>query len=79
MGPEILSSTGARVWRKPPNAFSDSSSVMDKFQSAMRSLHRCEAFCLIEERRRPPYLFGFFHQYRFRSFLWTCWPFFPEN
>ena len=34
MGPEILSSTGARVWRKLPNAFSDSSSVLDKFQSA---------------------------------------------
>ena len=34
MGPEFLSSTGARVWREAPNAFSDSSSVLDKFQSA---------------------------------------------
>ena len=35
MGSEILSSTGACVW-KPPNAFSDSSSVLDEFQSANR-------------------------------------------
>ena len=34
MGPEILSSTGAGVWRKAPRAFPDSSSVLDKFQSA---------------------------------------------
>ena len=34
MGPEILSSTGAGVWRKAPMAFPDSSSVLDKFQSA---------------------------------------------
>ena len=34
MGPEILSSTGAGVWRKAPKAFPDSSSVLDKFQSA---------------------------------------------
>ena len=34
MGPEILSSTGAGVWRKAPMGFSDSSSVLDKFQSA---------------------------------------------
>ena len=34
MGPEILSSTGAGVWRKAPMAFPDSSSVPDKFQSA---------------------------------------------
>ena len=31
---EILSSTGAGVWRKAPKAFLDSSSVLDKFQSA---------------------------------------------
>ena len=35
MGPEILSSTGGGVWRKAPKAFPDSSSVLDKFQSAM--------------------------------------------
>ena len=35
MGPEILSSTGAGVWRKAPLAFPDSSSVLDKFQSAI--------------------------------------------
>ena len=34
MGPEILSSTGAGVWRRAPMAFPDSSSVLDKFQSA---------------------------------------------
>ena len=35
LGPEILSSTGAGVWRKAPMAFSDSSSVLDEFQSAI--------------------------------------------
>ena len=35
IGPEILSSTGAGVWRKAPVAFPDSSSVLDKFQSAI--------------------------------------------
>ena len=34
MGPEILSSTGAGVWRKAPKAFPHSSSVLNKFQSA---------------------------------------------
>ena len=34
MGTEILSSTGAGVWRKAPMAFPSSSSVLDKFQSA---------------------------------------------
>ena len=34
MGPEILSSTGAGDCRKAPMAFPDSSSVLDKFQSA---------------------------------------------
>ena len=33
MGPEVLSSTGAGVWRKPAMAFPGSSSVLDKFQS----------------------------------------------
>ena len=37
MGPEILSSTGAGAWRKAPMAFPDSSSVLDKFQSAICS------------------------------------------
>ena len=37
MGPEILSSIGAGVWRKAPMAFPDSSSVLDKFQSAILS------------------------------------------
>ena len=35
MGPEILSNTGAGVWRKAPIAFPRSSSVLDKFQSAI--------------------------------------------
>ena len=35
MGPEILSSTGAGVWRKARMAFPDSSSVLDAFQSAI--------------------------------------------
>ena len=35
MGPGILSSTGAGVWRKAPKAFPDSSSALDKIQSAM--------------------------------------------
>ena len=34
VGPEILSSTVAGVWRKAPKGFQDSSSVLDKFQSA---------------------------------------------
>ena len=37
-GPEILSSTGAGAWRKAPMAFPDSSSVLDKFQSARWSV-----------------------------------------
>ena len=36
MGPEILSSTGAGVWRKDPMACPDSSSVLDKFRSASK-------------------------------------------
>ena len=34
IAPEILSSNGAGAWRKAPMAFPDSSSVLDKFQSA---------------------------------------------
>ena len=34
MGPAILSSTGAGVWRKASTAFPDFSSALDKFQSA---------------------------------------------
>ena len=37
VSPEILSSTGAGVWRKAPKGFPDSSSALDKFQPA-RSL-----------------------------------------
>ena len=33
MGPDILSSAGAGVWRKAPIAFPDSSSVLDTFHS----------------------------------------------
>ena len=33
-GAEMLSSTEAGVWRKAPKAFPDSSSVLDRFQSA---------------------------------------------
>ena len=38
MGPEILSSTGAGVWRKAPKAFPGSNSVLDKFQSASSAI-----------------------------------------
>ena len=34
MGPEILSSTGAGAWSKALVAFPDSSSALDKLQSA---------------------------------------------
>ena len=43
MGPEIISSTGAGIWRKAPKAFPDSNSVLDKFQSAI--------FCAIADYR----------------------------
>ena len=45
MGPEILSSTRAGVWRKAPKGFPDSSSVLDKCQSAKKgfSVKRGEA------------------------------------
>ena len=35
IGPGILSSTGAEVWRKAPMAFPDSNSLLDKFHSAI--------------------------------------------
>ena len=38
MGPEVLCSTGARVWRRAPMAFPYYSSVLDKFQSAILRL-----------------------------------------
>ena len=48
MGPEILSGTGAGVWRKAPKAFPDSSSVLDQLQSerasALRELSACKYF-----------------------------------
>ena len=34
MGPEILSSTGAGVWRNAPKGFPDSNSILDEFQTA---------------------------------------------
>ena len=40
IGPQILSSTGAGVWRKAPKGFRDSSSVLEKFQSAIFSKER---------------------------------------
>ena len=40
MGPDILSST--RVCRKAPKAFPDSSSVLDKFQSAIQCMFENE-------------------------------------
>ena len=35
MGPEIISNTGAGVWRKAPKPSPDSSSVLDEFQSVI--------------------------------------------
>ena len=35
MGPEMLSNTGSGVWRKAFEAFPNSTSVLDKFQSAI--------------------------------------------
>ena len=40
MGPEMLFSTGAGVWRKSPVAFPNSSSVLDEFQKTFRYLWR---------------------------------------
>ena len=37
MGPDILSSAEAGVWRKASMAFPDSSSVLDEFQSAKKN------------------------------------------
>ena len=41
VGPEILSSTGAGVWRKAFKGNPDSRSVLDKFQSAILSSVNC--------------------------------------
>ena len=35
MGPGILSSIGVWVWRKAPEAFPDSNTTLDTFQSAI--------------------------------------------
>ena len=35
LGLEMLSNTGAGVWRKAPGAFPDSSSALDKLQSTI--------------------------------------------
>ena len=40
MGPEMLSSTGAAVWRKAPGALSDSSSALDKSESVTQESPR---------------------------------------
>ena len=37
MGPGILSSVGVGVWRKAPEAFPDSNTTLDTFQSAKSS------------------------------------------
>ena len=37
MGPGILSSIGVGVWRKAPEAFPDSNTTLDTFQSATRT------------------------------------------
>ena len=39
MGPGILFSTGAGVWRKLPGAFQGSSAAPDKFRSVKMTLH----------------------------------------
>ena len=36
VGPEMLSSTGAGVWKKAPGAFPDSSYVLDKFRFTLQ-------------------------------------------
>ena len=46
-GSVLLSSTGAGVWRKAPMAFSDSSSALDKFQSANFTYNWSEKVCRI--------------------------------
>ena len=45
MGPGILSSTGAGVWRKAPGALPDSSSVLDIFQFAIKHFSGAVSFC----------------------------------
>ena len=40
MGPGILSSTGVGVWKKAPEAFPDSNTTLDTFQSAMQEWDR---------------------------------------
>ena len=45
MGPEILSSIGAGVWRKASMAFPDSRSVLDKFQCARKTVDSYRRFC----------------------------------
>ena len=48
IGPEILSSTGARVLRKAPNAFSDFNSALDKFQAAKKFPENLLSWILID-------------------------------
>ena len=80
MGPEILSGTGAGVWRKAPIASPDSSSVLDKFQSARYELARNKACktATLQDRSSEAKLGG----WQMTSALWqwhlarwtaTCW------
>ena len=62
MGSEILSSTGAGVWRKAPKGFPDSSSVLEKFQSANHTpketptqFENGECDSLSDPTETPPY------------------------
>ena len=52
LGPKMLSSTGAGVWRKAPKAFPGSSSVLDKFQSAKKGLEQALAICKTKKFRK---------------------------
>ena len=57
MGPEILSSAGAGVWRKAPIAFPDSSSVLDKFLSVTFLDWGVGLFWILGEGVEVPILF----------------------
>ena len=55
MGPDVLSNAVAGVWRKAPIAFPDSSSVLDKFQSAIRERKLNATFVLKLFGQNPRY------------------------
>ena len=46
MGPGILSSIGVGVWKKAPEAFPDSNTTLDTFQSASLCVFLSQNFCL---------------------------------